>query len=123
MISSVLDITGKGKLVFIVAALVLAVFAFFATLLVYWKGRSTGLPDEKPILNLELVHMRVTGKHLNMVIDLKMVNCYEKLFMKVRDEMFQAMEELWGDRPRWNVRYLDISDEAHYLREDEISWG
>ncbi|KAJ0013599.1 hypothetical protein Pint_19794 [Pistacia integerrima] len=37
--------------------------------------------------------------------------------------MFQAEKVLWGDRPRWNVLYVDISDEAHYLREDEISWG
>ncbi|KAJ0079377.1 hypothetical protein Patl1_22508 [Pistacia atlantica] len=255
LISSVLDITGKGKLVFIGAALVLAVFVFFATLLVYWKGRSTRLPDEKPILNLELlisgtqlfttlihlilllkgddkyyiplvplafagfrafsaysvfrkkhengipnaaeppaenqvnqlengiptaaeppaenqvnrhengipnaaeppaenqvnqhengihnaaeplaenevnqrdgsrnimVHMTVTGKHLNMVIDLTMVTCYEQLFRKLRDEMFQAVKELWGDRPRWDVLYLDISNEAHYLREDKIPWG
>ncbi|KAJ0078556.1 hypothetical protein Patl1_22511 [Pistacia atlantica] len=328
LISSVLDITGKGKLVFIGAALVLAVFDFFATLLVYWKGRSIRLPDEKPILNLELlisgtqlfttllhlilllkgddkyyiplvplafagfrafsafrkkhenvfhnaaeppaenqvnqhengfhnaaeppaenqvnqhencipnaaeppaenqvnqhengipyaaeppaenqvnqhengitnaselpaenqvnqhengihnvaeppaenqvnqhengihneaeppaesqanqhengihnaaeppaenqvnqgdgsrnimVHMTVTGKHLNMVIDLTMVTCYEQLFRKLRDEMFQAVKELWGDRPRWDVLYLDISNEAHYLREDKIPWG
>ncbi|XP_031281024.1 uncharacterized protein LOC116139505 [Pistacia vera] len=60
LISSVLDITGKGKLVFIGAALVLAVFVFFATLLVYWKGRSIRLPDEKPILNLELL---ISGTH------------------------------------------------------------
>ncbi|KAJ0078554.1 hypothetical protein Patl1_22513 [Pistacia atlantica] len=235
MISSVLDITGKGKLVFIGAALVLAVFAFFATLLVYWKGISTRLPDEKPILNLELLisgtqlfttllhlilllkgddkcylplvplafagfrafsaysafrkkhengihnaaeppaenqvnqhensipnaaepqvknqvnqhencipnaaepraenqvnqhdgsrsimaHMTVTGKPLNMVIDLTMVTCYEQLFRKLRDEMSQAEKVLWGDKSRWNVRYLDISGVTHGLHEDEISW-
>ncbi|KAJ0015268.1 hypothetical protein Pint_19777 [Pistacia integerrima] len=69
------------------------------------------------------VHMTVTGKHLNMVIDLTMVTCYEQLFRKLRDEMFQAVKELWGDRPRWDVLYLDISNEAHYLREDKIPWG
>ncbi|KAJ0013602.1 hypothetical protein Pint_19790 [Pistacia integerrima] len=68
------------------------------------------------------VHMRVTGKLLNKVIDLTMVTCYEQLFRKLGDEMFQAEKALWGDRPRWNVLYVDISDEAHYLREDEISW-
>ncbi|KAJ0013600.1 hypothetical protein Pint_19795 [Pistacia integerrima] len=220
-ISFVLDFIGKGKLGFIVAAFVLALFVFIPTLWVYFKERSTRSQDERPIANVELlfsgiqllttllhlifelkgvddkynlynlsflplafafyrvfsavfafrkehengtrnaaeppaenqvsqhengirnaaeppaenqvnqhdgsrnimVHMRVTGKHLNMVIDLTMVTCYEQLYRKLRDEMFQAMEELWGDRPRWNVLYVDISDEAHYLREDEISWG
>ncbi|KAJ0078830.1 hypothetical protein Patl1_22524 [Pistacia atlantica] len=194
-ISLVLDFIGKGKLGFIVAAFVLALFVSIPTLWVYFKERSIRSQDERPIANVELlfsgiqllttllhlifelkgvddkkehengtrnaaeppaenqvsqhengirnaaeppaenqvnqhdglrnimVHMRVTGKHLNMVIDLTMVTCYEQLFRKLRDEMFQAMEELWGDRPRWNVLYVDISDEAHYLREDEISWG
>ncbi|KAJ0078559.1 hypothetical protein Patl1_22514 [Pistacia atlantica] len=220
-ISLVLDFIGKGKLGFIVAAFVLALFVSIPTLWVYFKERSTRSQDERPIANVELlfsriqllttllhlifelkgvddkynlynlsflplafafyrvfsavfafrkehengtrnsaeppaenqvsqhengirnaaeppaenqvnqhdgsrnimVHMRVTGKHLNMVIDLTMVTCYEQLFRKLRDEMFQAMEELWGDRPRWNVLYVDISDEVHYLREDEISWG
>ncbi|KAJ0078829.1 hypothetical protein Patl1_22525 [Pistacia atlantica] len=70
-----------------------------------------------------MVHMTVTGKPLNMVIDLTMVTCYEQLFRKLRDEMSLAEKVLWGDRPRWDVLYLDISNAAHYLREDEITWG
>ncbi|XP_031280966.1 uncharacterized protein LOC116139440 [Pistacia vera] len=176
-----------------------AIGFFFPTLWVYFKERSTRLPDERPIANVELlfsgiqllttllhltfelkgvydkynlsflplafafyrvfsavsafrmehengihnaadppaenqvnqhdgsrnimVHMTVTGKPLNMVIDLTMVTCYEQLFRKLRDEMSLAEKVLWGDRPRWDVLYLDISNAAHYLREDEISWG
>ncbi|KAJ0078825.1 hypothetical protein Patl1_22523 [Pistacia atlantica] len=69
-----------------------------------------------------MAHMTVTGKPLNMVIDLTMVTCYEQPFRKLRDEMSQAEKVLWGDKSRWNVRYLDISGVTHGLHEDEISW-
>ncbi|KAJ0013597.1 hypothetical protein Pint_19796 [Pistacia integerrima] len=200
-ISFLLDFIGKGKLGFIVAAFVLALFVFTPTLWVYFEERSNRSPDERPTANVELlfcgiqllttllhlifelkrvddkynlynlsylplafafyrvfsavfafrkehengtrnaaeplaevkvsqhdgsrnimVHMTVTGKPLNMVIDLTMVTCYEQLFRKLRDEMSQAEKVLWGDKSRWNVRYFDISGVTHGLHEDEISW-
>ncbi|XP_031281025.1 uncharacterized protein LOC116139506 [Pistacia vera] len=54
-ISFVLDSIGKGKLRFTVAAFLLALFVFIPTLWVYLKGRSTRLPDERPIANVELL--------------------------------------------------------------------
>ncbi|KAJ0078560.1 hypothetical protein Patl1_22515 [Pistacia atlantica] len=171
-ISCLLDFTGKGKLVFIVAALVLALLVFFPTLWVYFKERSTRLPDERPIANVELLFsgIQLLTTLLHLTFELKgvydkynlsflplafafyrvfsAVSAFRKehengiynaaeppaenqvnqhvdheILWKLRDETSLAEKVLWGDRPRWDVLYLDISNAAHYLREDEISWG